>query len=443
MAPIKKTIINDKKKEANKKTIGSKVVGNTMPQPSNIGTKIKVTKKIAKNTERKSAAKCWCFTLFPEIKDEEKGEFLENLKKKDFKDNDGLDFGKLKVFENCTNIQFFIYQLELCPTSNRIHYQGYFQLKKKERLSYLKKNISDRAKFILANGTAEDSIIYCSKDKTKLKGPWSGGRPKNKGQRTDFEELAQYILDGGEITDDIKKSLLFGRHYKYFQDLILKTKLKNENLILQEKMKNFNPTKIQLLIRDLLEKQHKRQVLWIYDENGNKGKSEFCHWLKSLDTNNVFLTTNCKHADMMHMYNNQRTILFDYTRAQEEQINYTSIEQFKSGNIIKTKYESSNYIIKDNIKVAIFANFMPDIKKLSKDRWFIVKFDKNNNMIIDDYNNDDNNKVTEIWNKTNKKSKDKLKKLGIFEKYFDGNESDLESDYEEEYDPEMIIDFDD
>ena len=119
-----------------------------------------------------------------------------------------------------------------------------------------------------------------------------------------------------------------------------------------------------------------------------------------------------KHADLMHMYRDQRIILFDYTRAQEEQINYSSIEQFKSGRIFKTKYESSCIITKDIFKICIFANFGPDVTKLSKDRWQIVHIDENDFVDIIE-NKEESKKVIDHLKWKNEYTFNKMKSIGI------------------------------
>ena len=60
----------------------------------------------------------------------------------------------------------------------------------------------------------------------------------------------------------------------------------------------------------------------------------------------------------------------DFTRDVEEYVSYQAIEAIKNGIFYNTKYESK-MITYNSPHVIIFANFFPDITKLSSDRWVI------------------------------------------------------------------------
>ena len=371
----------------------------------------------------KAFVKNWCFTFYPVFEGHTDSKEISDETFQKF-DPETLKLIWMKCNED---IRYYIYQYERCPKTGKIHVQGYVQFRIRKKLNWIKKHINPNAHFEPAKGDLKENQEYCSKDESRLLGPFSEGTPMKSGERVDLEEIAVQILEGKEIDDEMRTNQAYIRHYKYFGHLesVRKAKVAKESFI--EKMKDFEPTNTQKTIYDLLMKQNNRQVLWIHDEKGNRGKSSLADYILSKEYDNTFVTSNMKHADLMHMYKDQRIILFDYTRAQEEQINYSSIEQFKSGRIFKTKYESSCIITKDIFKICIFANFGPDISKLSKDRWQIIHIDENDFVDIIE-NKEESKKVIDHLKWKNEYTFNKVKSMGI-DHYFKYEPSEKRAEY--------------
>jgi len=71
--------------------------------------------------------------------------------------------------------RYHVFQLERCPKTKKLHYQGYLQLKRQQRFSAIKKidgtmHIEEQ----LARWNAE-SAEYCKKTETWVAGPWESG----------------------------------------------------------------------------------------------------------------------------------------------------------------------------------------------------------------------------------------------------------------------------
>lgn len=96
-------------------------------------------------------------------------------------------------FELNNDIRYIIYQKEQCPTTGNIHYQGFIQLSKQERISWLKNNISPTAHFEKCRGTELQNIEYCSKDNTRIEDPVILGQYLTQGARMDIGEVAEKI----------------------------------------------------------------------------------------------------------------------------------------------------------------------------------------------------------------------------------------------------------
>nr|KAG5709282.1 hypothetical protein BaRGS_018034 [Batillaria attramentaria] len=79
---------------------------------------------------------------------------------------------------------------------------------------------------------------------------------------------------------------------------------------------------------------------------------------------------NGKSTDTKHAYSGERIVIFNLTRSQEDHINYEIIESIKNVIIFSPKYESGMKIFEPP-HVVVFANFSPNLSKLSQDRWDI------------------------------------------------------------------------
>ena len=115
--------------------------------------------------------------------------------------------------------------------------------------------------------------------------------------------------------------------------------------------------------------QDDRQVIWIYDSEGNSGKSFLATYL--LREGKSFVVEGGSTRDLVFAYKDQPNVIFDFCRSQKEFVNYHAIEGFKNGRMFSSKYES-NLRIFPSCKVLAFANFLPDWTKLSRDRWMCL-----------------------------------------------------------------------
>jgi len=84
------------------------------------------------------------------------------------------------------------------------------------RLSAVRK-LSSRAHWETRQGSQAQAIAYCSKEDTRVDGPWEFGEVKTQGTRSDLVE-AKAILDGGGSLKDIAEANFqtFCQNYKAF-----------------------------------------------------------------------------------------------------------------------------------------------------------------------------------------------------------------------------------
>lgn len=135
----------------------------------------------------------------------------------------------------------------------------------------------------------------------------------------------------------------------------------------------------QIIYNAVQHQPHPHKILWIWDATGDKGKSYLTMYL--CVNNNAFVSSNGKSNDIKFAYNGQPIIVFDFSRTQEDQINYQVIEELKNGRYFTSKYVSEMRVFKIP-HVICFANFEPNRQALSRDLWLTINLDQENNFVL-------------------------------------------------------------
>lgn len=123
----------------------------------------------------------------------------------------------------------------------------------------------------------------------------------------------------------------------------------------------------QKVINIMKQKPERRTIYWIYDENGNSGKTELCRYL--FRKNEIMWIRTAKTNDIKHILSenkNCRDIIFDLPR-DSKTIDYTLLEELKDGLLFSGKYEGKCKEIAIP-HIFIMSNQKPNLNKMSKDR---------------------------------------------------------------------------
>ena len=206
-----------------------------------------------------------------------------------------------------------------------------------------------------------------------------GTCPTNKNQRLDvlMEEMedkgfAQTVVDTFTDKDETDYWSLLNEA----KDMIVQKNTAAKLLVYQEQakdfMKNLFPWQQQLL--DILSQEpDPRHIWWVYDEQGNTGKSTFRSKYYALYGSSTVLLSNGKDRDMCHVASlkpSARVYFLDLPRSTKE-INWQAIELIKNGTFTSNKYHGVS-IANEPGHFVIFANRLPDFTVLSDDRWRVM-----------------------------------------------------------------------
>lgn len=239
----------------------------------------------------------------------------------------------------------WIFQIERGEETQRLHYQGYFELKFKKRLLTLAKEMAEWAEGIHlspASTAGRQSLQqYCLKTETRHDGPWTdAGRPSSEAHL-----LAADPFDGRAV-------------FHFLEDPMMR--------------RPFQET----LRKAVLGPVHQRKIFWVGDTIGNTGKSEWADWMEwKYGAETVSYGTAKDVMSLILSRPASKAYLFTLPRSRPKDAAltdlYNVLEMVKDGKLINHKYECSKIRIA-RPHVFVLANYFPnqeERKHLSDDRW--------------------------------------------------------------------------
>lgn len=219
----------------------------------------------------------------------------------------------------------WVFQLE--DTVDNLHFQGYINVNEKVRAKTLAKSLNDDFRGIEirpASGSGKLALQkYCMKVDTRVDGPWADHK----------------IYMGQDLPVVL---------YPW-----------------QQKLCDYIKGPV-----------NRRELIWVYDPDGNKGKSAFCKYMSF--HHGCLKLTYGNSGDLLNLVSKrpgQRAYLFDLTRTKPQLFStqdlYSTMEDVKNGHFVNTKYETEE-VLMDVPHVIVFANQYPEFNCVSEDRWTIV-----------------------------------------------------------------------
>lgn len=223
------------------------------------------------------------------------------------------------------------------------HLQGYAYFKNPVQLTYLKK-INERTHWEVAKGSPEQNLKYCTK--------------------SDESAVQNGFVKKIPLQEQIRNRLFLN-----YSDT---------------KWKPWQSNILNILDQD----PDTRTINWVYDEEGNSGKSYLTKYLAITQEiiiadgkkDNIFNQVNRKLNEEEKEF---KIVVLDIPRSSAGYINYGVLEQLKNGLIYSGKYEGGTCLF-DNVHVIVFANFMPDESQFSLDRWNIINVNDQEYAAADD-----------------------------------------------------------
>lgn len=253
----------------------------------------------------------WCGTYFPEGQPTDDEMLMIGTQMFD------------QIKHRCVKIAM---QCEMCPETNRKHFQ--FCIQATGRIRPLSLKLSTRVHWEKCQGTWAENLKYCTKKETR--------------------HLSKMWLKGCLAPEEIK--LISKDDFRDWQKELL----------------------------DILEAPPSdRSVYWYWSQIGGVGKTCFGKYVAV--TLPGTMVANGKGGDILAQlvaYAKEngyypRIVIMNLPKAVGNMVSYASIEQIKDGLCMSGKYEGGQ-IIMNPPHIVVFANLPPDYEKMSDDR-FIVR----------------------------------------------------------------------
>lgn len=284
--------------------------------------------------------------------------------------------------ENFTvkDCKYITFGFEICPTTGTPHLQGYIEFDYPVNGAGVKNKLDPtRGKgspihLDQCDATRDENVAYVQKTETKdssKPAPFVelDFRVTSQGIRTDWIEARDFLLEKPDFEEFFMrfpdKAMRYASSIKTCIRSIIKKQAKQE-------LKDEYPLDAKLyewqrkLVNRLHGKPDNRKIIWFYDEKGNHGKSWISDYLEAHMKAVVF--PNASTKDLAYAYNGEPIVIIDYSRSNEERINYSVLENFKDGRIFSSKYESELKRFKKPWLI-VMSNFMPKLDACSRDRW--------------------------------------------------------------------------
>jgi hypothetical protein len=264
-------------------------------------------------------------------------------------------------------IRFVIYQLEAAATTGQLHYQGYVEFNKPVRHVTAQTLLSmpRPAHFTVCKGTSSQNIAYCSKADTRIDGPWTHGNPKTQGKRTDLMDACETLKSDGLKAVAELHPTSFVKYHGGFREL--EAHLKKVSPIVGFEPRTWQKKALALFLNP----PNDRTIYWVYDPPGGQGKSTLA---KFLICNHDAIVLDGKMSDMAYMLGNQKIVIFDVCRSQNDNMNhlYRFAEQLKNGVWTSPKYQSRSVVSQDPRQVIFFSNMTCPDNAFSLDRVHLI-----------------------------------------------------------------------
>lgn len=264
-----------------------------------------------------------------------------------------------------STISYIIYGREVASTGTK-HLQGTVCFKSRVRPKTIKNLFRCGHMHLEITKDVHASIEYCQKEGDFVElGTFEG---KSQGKRNDLEDFKTDVKAGKLSLKEIREShsKIYAKYPRFCIEYVADNRPSQP----------FDDHDLFPWQRDLLSKLEgepdPRQILFVVDEEGNKGKSWFAFHVERIRPNTQVLQPG-KKADMAYILEEDTTcMIMDAPRSKQgEYLQYDFLEEVKNGRVFCPKYESRMKRLA-KCHVVVMMNEHPDLTKLSDDRYSIL-----------------------------------------------------------------------
>lgn len=98
-----------------------------------------------------------------------------------------------------------MFQLEKAPSTGALHFQGYVRYRNAVAPSRLV-SLLRHSHVEVAKGSEQQCVDYCSKDETRVAGPWVFGERSAAGKRNDLTRVREMLAENKGMRDIVQEA---------------------------------------------------------------------------------------------------------------------------------------------------------------------------------------------------------------------------------------------
>lgn len=102
-----------------------------------------------------------------------------------------------KLTPKIGELTFLIYQQEKCPSTGKLHFQGYVEFSEKKSIKNVQAILNDdKCHLETRKGSQKQAIDYCCKEESRVGETVRLGKPKQQGHRKDLDDIFDDLAEG-------------------------------------------------------------------------------------------------------------------------------------------------------------------------------------------------------------------------------------------------------
>lgn len=100
--------------------------------------------------------------------------------------------------------KYCVWQLERAPDTGRLHFQGFLQWEHARSLQCTKRNMGLQSVHLeIARGSAKQNRDYCTKEESRVEGPWEHGELPEQGKRNDLHDFVSMVREQKKVPETV------------------------------------------------------------------------------------------------------------------------------------------------------------------------------------------------------------------------------------------------
>lgn len=251
------------------------------------------------------------------------------------------------------------------------HLQGYVCFSQRLRLQQAKRFVGETAHLEVKRGTPKQASEYCKKDGLYFE---FGSLPEEE-RGCQFTRIREWAVawkaDIGRLPMEREVAEHWpGQYVRYRNNLLQLIQLCDDPPAYDTSELRDWQAEMETWLNG---ESDDRTVVFVVNPTGGIGKTWFQRYYLTKHPDKTQILSIGKRDDIAHAIDEKKSVFFfNVPRESMEYLNYSILEQIKDKMVFSPKYCSRTKLFKNNVHVVVFSNEMPDMHKMTEDRYHVI-----------------------------------------------------------------------